>query len=211
VLKVVALGIVNAGKSSLLSALLDRPDAFPSGDVPRVTRSIQVEHAAGLTLVDTPGLDAEEKDVALAFEAASSANQVLWCHSLRMGELRPTELDALRRYRDSSQNRLWRTCFVLTHGDNVASFDVVRTVSRRIAEQLGEIFNMAFIGVGEPVLDARPGQRKPRPFNVVGVRTYWRARAVNGGHNQSLAARSGVPRLRDFLRSLNGNQHRQPT
>src|SRR4051794_23345941 len=126
--RIVALGIVNAGKSSLLSALADEKQLFPSGDVPRVTRVVQKEARSGLLLVDTPGLDATDEDAELAFETAASAHAVLWCHSLRMGELRRTELDALDRYQ--SKNGLWRACFVLTHGDNVASLEIVRVVSK---------------------------------------------------------------------------------
>lgn len=198
--RVVALGIVNAGKSSLLSALADEENLFPSGGVPRVTRETQQEARGGLVLVDTPGLDAPDEDVELAFKSATSAHTVLWCHSLRMGELRPTELGALRRYK--ATNGLWRTCFVLTHGDNVASFEIVRVVSRRIAEQLGEVFGLRFVGVGEKIPPPPPGQRNPRPFNVVGTSDYWRSKTGSGPDSERRLNRSGIPRLRDFLLSL---------
>ncbi|MBN1461087.1 MAG: 50S ribosome-binding GTPase [Armatimonadetes bacterium] len=198
--RVVALGIVNAGKSSLLSALADEEGLFPSGDVPRVTREIQQETRGDLLLVDTPGLDAPAEDVELAFQSATSAHTVLWCHSLRMGELRPTELSALQRYKTT--NGLWRTCFVLTHGDNVASFEIVRVVSKRIAEQLGGVFGMRFVGVGEKIPPSPPGQRNPRPFNVVGTIDYWRSKTGSGPDSERRLNRSGVPRLRDFLLSL---------
>lgn len=199
-LRVVALGIVNSGKSSLLSALADEKDLFPSGDVPRVTRKIQQETRGGLLLVDTPGLDAPDEDVELAFQSATSADIVLWCHSLRMGELRPTELSALRRYK--ATNGLWQTCFVLTHGDNVASFEIVRVVSKRIAEQLGEIFCLRFVGVGEKIPTPPPCQRNPRPFNVVGTMDYWRSKTGSGPDSERRLKRLGIPRLREFLLSL---------
>ena len=158
--RIVALGIANVGKSSVLSALADEQQLFPARDVSRVTRHIQQEVRSGLVLVDTPGLDTAEEDVELAFKTAASAHTVLWCHSLRMGELRPAELAALHRYK--SPNGLGRTHFVLTHGDNVASFEVVRVISKRIAEQLGDLFGLRFVRLGEHLLPAAPGQRNPR-------------------------------------------------
>ena len=198
--RIVALGIVNAGKSSLLSALADEKDLFPTGDVPRVTRQVQEEKRGGLWLVDTPGLDAAEKDLVFAFKAAARAQTTLWCHSLRMGELRPTEIEALHRYKRT--NRLWRTCFVLTHADNLAKFEVVRIVSARIAEQLGAVFGLRFLGVGEKPPQPRRGQRNPRPFDVVGVDEYWRSRESGAPKVSLRLARSGIPHLRSFLLSL---------
>ena len=201
----VALGVVNAGKSSLLSALADTPNLFLSGDVPRVTRDVQSESRSGLLLVDTPGLDATEADVELAFEIATSARIIMWCHSLRRGELCVHEINALKKFRQ--MNLLWRTCFVLTHGDDVASYEVIRLVSKRIAEQLGEVFGMRFVGVGEPYVQPVGGQRNPRPFNVTGAAEYWRGRRGSGPEAERRMVRSGIPRLRQFLQSLKVEGH----
>lgn len=194
---VVAVGIVNAGKSSLLSALADRPELFEAGDVPGVTHVAQREPSGALALVDTPGLDAAPDEAALAMQTIGLADTVLWCHSLRAGELRPTELAALRSY---PRRLLWRTCFVLTHRDEFDEADV-SVVSKVIARQLQTVFGLPFAGVGATCAVA-PGARAPRPFDLVGVPSYWRARSGRGGARAVLESRSGVPRLRRFLDSL---------
>jgi hypothetical protein len=111
---VLALGIVNAGKSSVLSALADKPDLFPSGDLPRITRVVERQRAGPLLLVDTPGLDADNTEADQAMRQITDANTILWCHSLRMGELHAAELAALRRCR-VGKGTIRKTCFVLTH------------------------------------------------------------------------------------------------
>lgn len=201
----VALGITNAGKSDLLSALADKKDLFVPRDVPKFTRDIQEEGVGCLQLIDTPGLDADKKDTRLAMKEAQAADTILWCHSVRKGELRPTELDALREY-SKEQGSIWRTCFVLTHCDNVANLSIVDEVSSVIAEQLSQIFHLDFMGRSEEAklksFDANSG-RKPRPFNYVGTKNYWRATlgdSVRG--SDYLLNRSGIPRLRSFLEHL---------
>jgi tRNA U34 5-carboxymethylaminomethyl modifying GTPase MnmE/TrmE len=197
---VVALGIVNAGKSALLSALADEENLFPSGDVPGVTRQIQRATRGGLILVDTPGLDGSAIDLEWALGRAKFADTVLWCHSLRMGELRPTELSVLRRLKD--KNCLERTCFVLTHGDNVASVEIVRAVSNRIVEQLDEAFGLRCVSMDDEIRSPLPGQRDATPVSVVGTSDYWRAKNTSGPDAERRLKRSGIPRLREYLLSL---------
>jgi hypothetical protein len=199
--KVVALGIVNAGKSSVLSALANQRGLFSDGDLPRVTREIHRQVVGPLLLVDTPGLDGDDTESELAMREASTGDTVLWCHSLRMGELHEAELAALHRYRACSRT-IWKTCFVLTHEDNVAGEQIVHEVSARIAAQLGEVFHLRFHGTGEPPPEMQPGERRPRPFNAVGVGAYWRAFDFREKQRQYLIRRSGIPRLRTFLEGL---------
>lgn len=198
---VTALGIANSGKSSLLSALADTPELFPSGDVPGVTTSAARHVVGPLVLEDTPGLDAGDAGEARTLRAAQLADTLLWCHSLRMGDLRPTEIAALRACSRNS-SILWRTCFVLTHRDDVASRTHVQDVSRRIARQLEDIFGLPFQGDGEPSRPT-PSGRNPRPFDYIGSATYWKgAGAPPGQRRDSLLRRSGVPALRNFLHHL---------
>jgi 50S ribosome-binding GTPase len=197
---VVALGIVNAGKSLLLSALANQRGLFPDGDLPRVTRTVK-RHAVGpLLLVDTPGLDADDAEADLAMREAVAADIVLWCHSLRVGELHATELAILRRYHEHS-GTIWKTCMVRTHEDNVAGEDDVQAISARITHQLKEVFGVRFHATGEMPPEPKSGKRRQRPFHV-GVGTYWRAHDFKGKQRQHLLRRSGVPRLRSFLEQL---------
>jgi hypothetical protein len=202
---VTALGVVNTGKSAVLSALADRPGLFPEGEEPGLTRHRQQEVASVLTLVDTPGLDGDPARADEALREALRADVVLWCHSLRMGELRPTELSSLQRYARHSRT-IWKTCFVLTHADNVASREVVRTVSGVIADQLGAVFGLRFVAVDQFLPTAPPSERRPRPFNALGVRDYWLSARLTGERQKRLAAQSGIPRLRRFLEEQAGNR-----
>jgi hypothetical protein len=74
---------------------------------------------------------------------------------------------------------IWKTCFVLTHEDDVASESVVHIVSAQIAWQLAEVFGLRFHGTGESPPEPGAGERRPRPFNVVGIEAYWRAHDFN--------------------------------
>jgi hypothetical protein len=199
--RVVALGIVNAGKSSVLSALADRKNLFPCDNLLGTTREVQREGAGLLLLVDTPGLDADGRNAEQAFAETARADTVLWCHSLREGELLATELEALSLYAVNSRS-IWRTCFVLTHGDDIPNRDYLRVVSARIAKQLQEVFRLRFRGVDEPAPLLAPGERGPRPFNVVGVRSYWRALEKGSRASRRFLESTGIPRLRAFLEKL---------
>jgi hypothetical protein len=198
---VVALGTVNAGKSFVLSALANQRGLFPDGDLPRVTRAVQRHPAGPLILVDTPGLDADDAESDVAMREAAVADIVLWCHSLRMGELHASELAALHNYR-ARTGTIWKTRFVLTHRDDVAGEGVVRRVSARIAQQLEEVFDLCFQGSGERRPEPKAGTRGPRPFNVVGIGNFWRANDFKGKQQQYLLRLSGVPRLRSLLENL---------
>lgn len=199
--RVVALGIANAGKSVVLSGLANQRGLFPDGELPRLTREIQSHAAGSLLLVDTPAFDGDAAESDLAIREAAAADTVLWCHSLRMGELHAAELAALCGYRAHS-GTIWKICFVLTHEENVAGEDIVHAVSARIARQLGEVFHLRFQGTGEPPPELKAGERRPRPFNVVATGAYWQALDLKGKQRQYLLHRSGIPRLRSFLEQL---------
>ena len=195
---VVALGIANVGKSTTLSAIAGDRSVFAARDVPRATRSLAVHRAGPLLLVDTPGLDADAQDTRLALGACAGAGIVLFCHSLRMGELRPREIEALRAYAGSSE-LFRRTCFVLTHADDLADDTIARTVSEVIADQLRSVFRVPFVAPGAPYAVLPDGAPPPRRLKMVANDRYWRAQALNGPAGRALAEMSGVPALRRLL------------
>jgi hypothetical protein len=199
--RVVALGIVNAGKSFVLSALADQRGLFPDGELPRMTRVVQQHPVGRLILVDTPGLDAADAESKLALSEAATADTVLWCHSLRMGELHAAELAALDRLRAHS-GAIRKTCFVLTHQDDVASEGIIHDVSTRIAKQLKAVFSLRFRRTGKPPAELKAGKRRRRSLNVVGVGAYWRAYDFHGQQREYLQGVSGIPHLRTFLEHL---------
>lgn len=197
---VIALGVTNAGKSATLSALAGRRGLFRSGDVPRVTRSLQAEPSGCLLLVDTPGLDAAAEDSTMAIGAAVAADVVLFCHSLRVGEFRPLEIDALRAYAKRG-GCIERTCFVMTHADDVADTETLQLVTTAAAAQLRTELQFPIVGWrGQNV--EMPNGRRPRPFNLVGNERFWRAQTTAEPVRSSWLARSGIPRLRRYLDDL---------
>jgi len=90
---------------------------------------------------------------------------------------------------------------VLTHGDDIATFDVIRQTSGAIARQLHNIFGLRFVAVGEHA-ESEGSERRPRPFNVVGISRYWKGAEGNSEKKEYWLERSGIPQLRLFLDGL---------
>ena len=196
-IQVVAFGTVNAGKSSLLSALIDHHGLFCESEKPGKTDCIQTEEAYGIRFIDTPGLDCDYFDEKLAYAAAQKADVMMFCHNLRTGELKDTEIKALKEYNKIAD--IWNTCFVLTHEDALATRDITKQTANKIVEQLNGLFKLKFTVFGMPHQHVNLGERKPRPLNIVGTDTYWHAKKKQGVKSEMLMRFSGIPKLREFL------------
>jgi hypothetical protein len=189
--RIVAVGIANSGKSLCLSALSDTPDLFESGDVPGLTVEPAIARFGMLQLVDSPGYDAREDEARRADEVISRDSLLLWCHSLRYGELLRSELDLLQRFK--SRKRL---IFVLTHIDALADVEMGAVVAAKIGQQIaGELdWQLAPFSIRNP-LSRRDFSSVP--WALVGSELYMQFR----GHPKGSKARekSGIPQLRDYL------------
>lgn len=196
--RVVALGIGNSGKSSLLSALGRRRELFATGDAPGTTRKVSEKSAGDLVLVDTPGLDVSPRHTEAASVAHRTADTVLWCHSLSAGELRPTEVEALARY---PRSLLARTCLVLTRADELGPRwqGILEELTTRIAWQLERELSLRFVKP-ERTPGRAPGGR--RPFDIVGTGLFWLGEEAGGPRRERLHGLSGIPRMRRFLDKL---------
>lgn len=127
--RIVACGLLCAGKSSLLNALSGRhaPEYFVSGGG-RTTRDCKTLHAefAGYDclLIDTPGLDAAGADSgvddARTVAEVGSADHLLFVHPLALGELQAAEVDFLATLASdqSADGELPCLTVVLTHADS---------------------------------------------------------------------------------------------
>lgn len=91
---IVCTGIYNAGKSTLLNALLDT-DRFPTGCIPTTTEVAQAEFE-GAVYVDTPGLNAAEADDNVTAEAYRSADIYLFVSNAENGGITNQEAEWLR-------------------------------------------------------------------------------------------------------------------
>lgn len=90
------VGLLNAGKSTLFNALCGIEDYFATSDARCTTeaRSIEVD---GYILIDTPGLDANTTDDALATHITQEADLLLFVHDIESGEFDRQEADFLEQ------------------------------------------------------------------------------------------------------------------
>lgn len=92
----VVYGVYNSGKSSLLNSLTGHVEAeyFPTRDVPETKVAKQLEHQ-GICYIDTPGLDVDEHDTAVANSGAFKADIIIFVHRLSAGPIQQPDLTAM--------------------------------------------------------------------------------------------------------------------
>ena len=91
---IINAGSMNHGKSSLFNSLLDK-NVFAENDVRETLVSKDEPWIEGVYLIDTPGLNAEETDDVEAYKAYKRANMIVFVHTLKTGELKRNELNAI--------------------------------------------------------------------------------------------------------------------
>ncbi|OVZ77508.1 dGTPase [Yersinia intermedia] len=111
-------GLMNAGKSSLLNMLtgyIDR-EYFPTG-ASRTTAEVQTLNVGDIDWLDTPGIDASDRDDLTACRGILSADSIIFAHNLRSGTLEQIELDFLQQLQQQLPDLSRRILLVLTHAD----------------------------------------------------------------------------------------------
>lgn len=98
---VVACGVLNSGKSSLLNMLTEHFESeyFPTGDR-RVTRETKKFEKNGICYMDTPGLDADRDDEREAEAGILNADVLLFVHGAEK-ELEQGEIEFLKKFKGS--------------------------------------------------------------------------------------------------------------
>lgn len=137
-LNVVVFGKYNHGKSSFLNAWL-KQDIFKAKDV-RCTIETQTHHDTEKNIIwmDTPGLDADENDDAVAENAIKNADLVLLMHDVISGELDKKEWDFIYKYtRGAGKGKI---LILLTKIDQVG--EQLAEIKISIEKQLAEIDNL---------------------------------------------------------------------
>ena len=90
-------GLVNAGKSSLFNALLDKEEYFAVGAVRTTTEGRRAKMNDWIEVLDTPGIDAAENDDAEAFSSVAQADLIVAVHNIKIGMLNRAEYEWLER------------------------------------------------------------------------------------------------------------------
>lgn len=113
-------GRMNHGKSSLFNSFLGREE-FKAKDVRTTVKNKEVKWKDNIILVDTPGLDAVDEDTSTAYEAYYKADLIFFVHTVRIGELHDSEIQAIKKIsRNFRKDYFWKHfCLVLSFKDSV--------------------------------------------------------------------------------------------
>ena len=110
--KIAVAGRMNHGKSSLLNSLIG-DNIFKVQDIRETTANSRYELFEDVLLVDTPGLDANINDDAIANVAYESSNIILFVHNYNVGDFHKGELESLKRIADFHNSEAFSDRFIL--------------------------------------------------------------------------------------------------
>lgn len=137
-------GLMNAGKSYLLNMLTQNIDQeyFKTADQRETTANKTLETEQYIYL-DTPGLDANTQDDAIAQQGIAEADIVLFVHQPQ-GELDPRELDFLHQLKDSfGKSAKHSVVIVISKIDKepASKIDAIdEEIQKQCQENLGSVF-----------------------------------------------------------------------
>jgi len=142
--KISCIGMQNAGKSTLLDALIGDYDKkiFPVSDI-RETSTVKEFEYNGILYVDTPGLGYDEKDDKVVYDFIINSDINLFVHNTE-GELIKTEVDFLKKIQENwetVEDFINKTIFVISRKDYVEVSDL-KKLEERISKQIEDIFNI---------------------------------------------------------------------
>jgi len=144
IITISCVGLYNHGKSTLLNALIKDFDlkTFKTADARETTSNKSIIYK-NIKYVDTPGLNAQEKDDQKVMKAIQTSDITLFVHTLTAGELNKKEvefLDAIKKNWKDSQELIERTLFVLTRTDKVTRHEDIANTENKVKEQIQTIF-----------------------------------------------------------------------
>ena len=138
---IINAGSMNHGKSSLFNSLLDR-EVFKENDI-RETVKIQEESwLENVYLVDTPGLNAEKEDDRVAYENYRRANMIVFVHTVKVGELKRAELNAINNIKSwfSDEKFFWdHFCIAFTFLDSVRAQEEIDAIIGKALEDIASV------------------------------------------------------------------------
>ena len=182
-INVINAGRMNHGKSSLLNSIMDS-DVFKVNDVRETVINRRERYRDSIFLTDTPGLEAAAEDDSEAFNIYSSANFILFVHTLKIGELHSEEISYLKRLREMFPGDYLNThlAIALTFIDSYKP-DEIQAIKEKIKSSL----------------QSELGMDNVRFFEVSNSRyKRWREEH-NEKKKQVFLKGSGICEIRDFI------------
>lgn len=129
-------GRMNHGKSSLLNSLTGKIDDFFEVQDRRTTvKNKEYEYDKNVYFIDTPGLNAHDKDDREAIKAYKKANLILFVHNLSVGDIRKEEIKDLKTIIScfsNSKSLSKQFVLVLTGKDSIQSKDDLENIKDKI-------------------------------------------------------------------------------
>lgn len=175
-------GLFSSGKSQLFNALIDRTEdeRFPVGTIPTTKIGDREKFSDRIELIDTPGIDAKNKDDEVAFKMLVESDIILITHNVKTGMLGRAEFEWIQSiaYGMPEEERTKRLIFVATWIDAITDEGDYKKTIDEIKRQL---------------IDAAGVELT---FWEVSSKRYYTARKKN---NEVLEKKSNIPGLRKFL------------
>jgi uncharacterized protein ACIAD1443 len=180
--KIAVAGRMNHGKSSLLNSLIG-DNIFKVQDIRETTANSRYELFEDVLLVDTPGLDANINDDAIANVAYESSNIILFVHNYNVGDFHKGELEALKRIADFHNSEAFgdRFILVLTGKDAVTDQNDRELIKLKLLKDIKQ-----FCGLHN------------FPIFEVSNTTFMKGKSEN---KEKLITYSGIPTLLEYITS----------
>lgn len=180
--KIAVAGRMNHGKSSLLNSLIG-DNIFKVQDIRETTVNSRYELFEDVLLVDTPGLDANINDDAIANVAYESSNIILFVHNYNVGDFHKGELEALKRIADFHNSEAFsdRFILVLTGKDAVTDQNDRELIKLKLLKDIKQ-----FCGL------------QNFPTFEVSNTTFMKGKSEN---KEKLIVYSGIPTLLEYITS----------
>ena len=140
--KIFCIGMQNAGKSSLLNALIDdfENKTFSVSDIRETANTKEIQYK-NIIYVDTPGIGHSQKDNNTVFDSIINSDMNLFVHNTE-GELLEEEVSFLKKIQNGWKNSkefIDKTIFIISRADLVEPKEIDR-LKNRVFIQIEEIF-----------------------------------------------------------------------
>ena len=179
-INIINAGIMDHGKSSLFNSLLDK-DFFKVQDIRTTVEIGSVNWRDNVYLIDTPGLEAENLDDKVAYDAYRRANMIIFVHNVKVGELHDKELAAIKKIKSFFNDDDFfckHFCLTLTFKEAEEEKNIVSILDKTLKD-----------------IENHCGISNFQVF-VVSNSRYQKGTAEN---KKKLISESGIPELREYL------------